>query len=425
MQQPWLTVIGIGEDGFDALSPIAHQALHQADLIIGGDRHLNFLPTSLRHKTQSWRSPLQASIDDLLTHHAKYPDQNLCILASGDPLCHGIGSTLLRSIPSIEMQIIPSLSAFTLARSRLAWSSTEVETLSLCGRDLQHLRPALYPNAKLLLLSSDEQTPNLVCDHLTEWGYGTTQVTVLENLGSPQETHHTTIAQAKFPQPLSRLNTIALQCPPLNSQFSILNSQFSILNSQFSILNSQFSIPDTAYRHDGQLTKQEIRTQTLAALAPFPGQLLWDVGAGCGSIAIEWMRHHPRNRSIAIESHPDRLTHIQHNAKTLGVPTLQIIPGHAPEVLHNLDRPDAIFIGGGITRENVFETCWTALKDSGKLVANGVTLETEMKLFQLQQLHGGHLTRIQIQRAEPIGNFLGWKSLSPITQWQVSKSLTG
>ena len=405
---PWLTIIGIGDDGFDSnfdsLGEIAHHAITTAILIIGGDRHLQFLPKAITCKTITWSSPIQDSIDQLLTHRG----QPVCILASGDPLCHGIATTLLRSIPRSEMQIIPALSAFTLARSRLGWSSTEVETISLCGRDPAFLRAALYPNAKLLVLSSDQHTPNIVCDRLTEWGYGDAEITILEHLGGTKEKQFHTIAHQRFTQPIAALNTIAIQTP----------------NSQFPILNSQFSIPDTQYQHDGQLTKQEIRTLTLAALSPFPGQLLWDVGAGSGSIGIEWMRTHLRNQAIAIESHPDRLANISHNAKNLGVPNLKIIAGRAPEALQNLQRPDSIFVGGGITRSGVFETCWAALNDGGRMVINGVTLETEMKLFQLQQIHGGSLTRIQIQRAEPIGNFLGWKSLSPITQWLVTKPIS-
>ena len=398
---PWLTIVGIGDDGFDSLSEIAHHAIVAAHLIIGGDRHLKFLPHTITCKRLLWSSPIQGSINELLTHRG----QPVCILASGDPLCHGIATTLLRSIPLPEMQIIPDLSAFTLARSRLGWSSTEVETLSLCGRDPTFLRAALYPNAKLLVLSSDQHTPNIVCDRLTEWGYGDANVTILEHLGGPKENQLHTIAHQKFTQSIAPLNTIAIQTH----------------NSPFSIPHSQFSIPDTEYQHDGQITKQEIRSLTLAALVPFPGQLLWDVGAGSGSIGIEWLRSHPRNQAIAIESHPDRLANISHNAKNLGVPNLKIIAGRAPEALQNLQRPDSIFVGGGITRSGVFETCWDALKDGGRMVINGVTLESETKLFQLQQVYGGSLTRIQIQRAEPIGNFLGWKPLSPITQWLVTK----
>jgi precorrin-6Y C5,15-methyltransferase (decarboxylating) len=403
-QNPWLTIIGIGDDGFDSLNEIAHHTITTATLIIGGDRHLQFLPKTITCKLLRWSSPIQTSIDELLTHRG----QPVCILASGDPLCHGIATTLLRSIPLAEMQIIPALSAFTLARSRLGWSSTEVETISLCGRDPAFLRAALYPNAKLLILSSDQHTPNIVCDRLTEWGYSDADITILEHLGGPKENQLHTIAHQRFTQPIAPLNTIAIQTH----------------NVQCSIPYAQFPIPDAQYQHDGQITKQEIRTLTLTALSPFPGQLLWDVGAGSGSIGIEWMRTHPRNQAIAIESHPDRLTNITHNAKNLGVPNLKIIAGRAPEALQNLQRPDSIFVGGGITRSGVFETCWDALNDGGRMVINGVTLEAEMKLFQLKQAYGGSLTRIQIQRAEPIGNFLGWKSLSPITQWLVIKPTT-
>jgi precorrin-6Y C5,15-methyltransferase (decarboxylating) len=181
-------------------------------------------------------------------------------------------------------------------------------------------------------------------------------------------------------------------------------------------------LPDAAYHHDGQLTKREVRAITLAALAPLPGQLLWDIGAGCGSIGIEWMRSHPRCRAIAIEPHPDRRHYMADNAATLGTPDLDIIAGEAPAALQALPSPDAVFIGGGLTTDNLLEICWQALRPGGRLVANAVTVESEQRLLQGHQQYGGTLTRIAIQRAEPLGRFLGWKAMVPVTQWTVTKS---
>lgn len=403
---PWLTILGIGDRGI--LTSIDRTLLTQATLIVGGDRHLKLLrqtyPT-LTAPILQWSSPLQDSITQLLTHRYR----PVCILASGDPLCYGIASTLLKQIPFEEMQIIPHLSAFTLASARLGWSYPEIETLSLCGRDVDLLRALLYPNAKILLLSADRTTPHAVAKLLTQCGYGETLITLLEHLDGPTERQFSQRADQWTHPDCAQLNTLALHCPPHPTGPSASRRIPGL--------------PDHAYQHDGQLTKHEVRSLTLAALAPYPGALLWDVGAGCGSISIEWMRTHPRCQAIAIESHPARLLSIAHNAHHLGVPNLQIIPGRAPESLQNLSQPNVIFIGGGLTRSGVFETCWDALAIGGRLVANGVTLESESRLFELQQHYGGRLTRILIQRAEPIGSFLGWRSLSPITQWVVEKAV--
>ena len=400
---PWLTVLGIGDRG--TLSSIHLTLLTQATLIVGGDRHLTSLqqnhPT-LTAPTLRWSHPIQESIDELLTHRHR----PVCILASGDPLCYGIASTLLKQIPFEEMQIIPNLSAFTLASARLGWSFPEVETLSLCGRDINLLRAVLYPNAKILILSADRTTPHAVAKLLTHCVYGETRMTILEHLDGPTERQFSQRADQWTEPDCAQLHTLALHCPPYPTS---------------NLTHRSPGLPDLAYQHDGQLTKSEIRSLTLAALSPYPGALLWDVGAGCGSISIEWMRTHPRCQAIALESHPARLQSIAHNAHTLGVPNLEIRSGRAPESLQGLPQPDVIFIGGGLTRSGVFETCWDALRLGGRLVANGVTLESESKLFELQQRYGGQLTRISIQRAEPIGSFLGWKSLSPITQWMVEK----
>ncbi len=411
MQTPWLTILGITDRGIASLTPVARTLLDQAHWVVGGDRHLQDLSPTVN--TLRWSSPIQASIDELLTHRGT----PVCILASGDPLCYGIATTLLNQVPREELHIIPNLSAFTLATSRLGWSVPEVETLSLCGRHPDLLRAALYPTAKILVLSADRTTPDTVAEILNQSGYGATEITILEHLDGPHERQFTQRADQWTHPDCAQLNTIALHCP-VQANPNSQNLNWPNPNRRSSRLPG---LPDHLYHHDGQLTKSEIRSLTLAALAPYPGALLWDVGAGCGSIGIEWMRTHPRCRALAIESHADRLRSIAHNAHNLGVPNLQIIAGRAPEALQALPQPDVIFIGGGLTRSGVFETCWNALPSGGRLVANGVTLESEAKLFELQQHHGGTLTRVMVQRAEPIGTFLGWKPLSPITQWQVEK----
>lgn len=399
--QKWLSIIGIGEDGLSGLSSGARLLVEQATTIVGGNRHLAMLPDSPQQKLV-WSSPIEASIQQVLALRG----QPICILASGDPMCYGIGVTFLRYLPIHELTIVPAASAFSLACARLGWSLTEVELLSLCGRDPNLIHAALYPGAQLLILSATQHTPAIVAKLLTQSGFGQSQITVLEHMGGQHERIIEGTATNWHQPSGADLNTIAVQCiaDPGVTGFSRLPG-----------------LPDSAYQHDGQLTKREIRAATLSALAPCPGQLLWDIGAGCGSIGIEWLRSHPRCRAIAIEQHPTRLQYIADNAAALGTPTLQIIAGTAPMVLPDLPQPDAIFIGGGITTPNLFETCWDALRWNGRLVINTVTIAGEQKLLQWQSQFGGELTRLAVQRAEPIGTFLGWKPLAPITQWVAIK----
>lgn len=399
MTQKWLAVVGIGEDGLAGLSPIARSLIDQAAVLVGGDRHLAMLPDDDRERLV-WTSPLRESIEALLRCRGKA----VCVLASGDPMCYGIGVTLLRHIPIAEMTILPAPSAFSLACSRLGWSLTAVEMLSLCNRPPALLHAYLYPNAKLLILSEGKQTPAIVAKLLTQRGFGSSTMTVLERIGGIHERHVTGIASTWYETVLADLNAIAVEC---------------IADPGTTPLPRTSGLPDSAYDHDGQLTKREVRSLTLSALAPTPGELLWDVGAGCGSIAIEWMRSHSRCRAIAIEK--TRTQYIADNAAALGTPGLQIVDGKAPAALKDLPQPNAIFLGGGITTDDMLETCWDALPSGGRLVANVVTVEGERLLFQWQEKVGGTLTRIAIQRAEPIGQFLGWRALAPITQWTVVK----
>ncbi|MBW4659231.1 MAG: precorrin-6y C5,15-methyltransferase (decarboxylating) subunit CbiE [Drouetiella hepatica Uher 2000/2452] len=396
MAQKWLSIVGIGEDGLPGLSPIARSLVDGAEILVGGDRHLAMLPDDDRHRL-IWAVPISRSVDEIVRQRG----QPVCVLASGDPMCYGIGVTLTRQVPIAEITIIPAPSAFSLACARLGWSRSEIETLSLCSRPLALLSTYLYPQAKLLILSEGKHTPAIVAEFLTQRGFGDSRTTVLERLGGAHERQITGIAATWTESNLADLNTIAVEC--------ISDSALSRLPG----------LPDAAYHHDGQITKREVRAVTLSALAPLPGELMWDVGAGCGSIAIEWMRSHPRCRAIAIEK--SRTQYIADNAAALGTPNLQIVEGTAPNALQNLPIPDAIFIGGGITHPGLLETCWNALKPGGRLVANVVTLEGERTLFEWHEKQGGEFIRIGIQRAEPVGKFLGWRSLATVTQWTVMK----
>jgi precorrin-6B C5,15-methyltransferase / cobalt-precorrin-6B C5,C15-methyltransferase len=398
----WLSVVGIGETGLAGLSPLARGLVDRASIIVGGHRHLAMLDPNDRRERMIWTSPIEDSIELILNHRGT----SVCILASGDPLCYGIGVTLLRYISIDQMTIIPAPSTFSLACAKLGWSLTEVETLSLCGRSPDFLAAILAPGAKLLILSAGAQTPQVVADLLTQRGYGDSRITVLEHVGGEQAALISGIARSWSNPDVAALNAIAVEC---------------VIGSGTTPLNRLAGLPDSAYHHDGQLTKREVRAVTLAALAPMPGELLWDVGAGCGSIGIEWLRSHARCRAIAIEQHDRRLQFITDNMAALGTPHLQLVQGKAPEALIGLPTPDAIFIGGGTTSAGLFDTCWNALRSGGRLVANAVTIESELQLLQWQQQVGGELTRISIQRTQSIGSFLGWKPLIPVTQLVVVK----
>jgi precorrin-6B C5,15-methyltransferase / cobalt-precorrin-6B C5,C15-methyltransferase len=399
--EKWLSIIGIGEAGLSALSPLARGLVDRSALVVGGKRHLAMLADSPQTQIL-WTSPIEDSIASIL----KYRGTPVCVLASGDPLCYGIGVTLLRYVSISEMTIIPAPSTFSLACARLGWSLTMVETLSLCGRAPDFLAAILAPGSKLLVLSAGADTPQAVADLLIQRGYGDSRLTVLEHLGGDLEQVISDTARSWARTDVAALNIIAIECR---------------LDVDRTPLNRLPGLPESAYHHDGQLTKREVRAITLAALAPMPGELLWDVGAGCGSIGIEWLRSHPRCQAIAIEQHPQRLQFIADNMSVLGTPHLQLVQGRAPAALADLPTPDAIFIGGGVTVPGLLDTCWAALRSGGRLVANAVTIDSELQLLQWHQQVGGELTRIAIQRTQTIGGFLGWKPLNPITQLVVVK----
>ncbi|QYX31527.1 precorrin-6y C5,15-methyltransferase (decarboxylating) subunit CbiE [Sphaerospermopsis torques-reginae] len=403
--QKWLSIIGIGEDGIQGLSAIALSILNQAKIIIGGERHLAMLPPEDYREKIKWKSPFHSSITEIINRRGE--GKSICILASGDPMCYGVGATIIKHIPIDEITIIPSPSAFSLACSRLGWNFTETETLSLCGRPVSLLQSYIYSGAKLLILSAGKNTPKNVAEILTKRGYGNSKITVLERMGGMNERVFTGVANSWKERDIASLNTIAVEC---------------IADLGITGLSRFPGLPDSAFHHDGQLTKREVRAVTLSTLAPLPGELLWDIGAGCGSISIEWMRSNMRCGAIAIEQNTNRLNYIADNAAALGTPNLQIIAGKSPEVIQNLPTPDAIFIGGGVTAPGLFDICWNALKIGGRMVANVVTLEGEKTLFEWYEKVGGNFTRISIQRAEPIGKFLGWKGMSQVTQWVAYKS---
>lgn len=395
----WLSIVGIGADGLAGVAPAARALIDAAEVLVGGTRHLGMVNGAAERLT--WETPLSRTVDAIAARRGR----RVVVLATGDPMWFGIGVTLARRFAREEIAVLPHLSAFSLAAARLGWPLADVETITLHGRPLDLLALHLAPGARLLILSEDGGTPARVAAYLRDRGWGRSALTVLENLGGADERTVRGIAAQWNAAPCGDLNTIALEC---------------VADSGTRLLGRTPGLPDDAFAHDGQLTKREVRAATLAALTPLPGQVLWDVGAGCGSIGIEWMRAARGARAIAIERAPQRQALIAQNAAALGVPKLRIVAGTAPEALAELEPPDAVFIGGGVC-EAVIESCWSALKPAGRLAANAVTLAGETCLLAAQARRGGDLTRIAVSRADAIGGRAAWRPLMPVTQWSVTK----
>ena len=399
---PWLTVVGIGEDGFAGLGKNARRALLGASRVIGSQRQLDLLPACIRAERQTWPRPFA------LAPVLAQGNTPTCVLASGDPMLFGVGASLARVVAREDMQVLPAPSSFSLAAARMRWPLQDVVTLSVVARPVAALNAHLHSGVRLLVLSNDASSPAIIARLLREQGFGPSRLTVLEHLGGPAERRVEASASDWKDPPVAALNLIAIDC---------------LADASARPLSRIGGLPDSAFEHDGQLTKRDVRAVTLARLAPLPGQLLWDVGAGSGSIGIEWMRTWPSCRTLAIEADEGRQQLIERNRDALGVPGLQLIRGKAPQALAGLERPDAIFIGGGVTREGVLDTCWQQLKPGGRLVANAVTLQSEMLLMSWRERHGGELTRIHIAQAQPLGEFDTWRQALPITLLDVTKPL--
>ena len=399
---PWLTVIGIGEDGFKGLGRNARHAVLRAARIIGGQRQLDLLPVCVRGERQLWPSPF--SLAPLLARRG----EPVCVLASGDPMFYGVGASLARQVPAEEMLILPAPSSVSLAAARLGWALQDVMTLSVVARPLTALNAHLASGVRLLVLSNDGQSTAAIAALLAESGFGPSRLSVFEHLGGAAERRVDGVAHAWPHAAVADLNLVAIDC---------------LADADAPRLSRLAGLPDVAFKHDGQLTKRDVRAMTLARLAPLPGELLWDVGAGSGSIGIEWMRAHPSCRALAIEADAGRQGLIEHNRDALGVPGLQLVRGTAPAALGGLETPDAIFIGGGVTRDGVLETCWQHLRPGGRLVANAVTLQSEMTLMAWRARHGGELTRLHVAQAQPLGEFDTWRQALPITLLDVIKPL--
>lgn len=399
---PWLSIIGIGEDGVSGLGERARAAISAATVVFGGKRHLELATPLIAGEARPWPQPFDTAMQAVIALRG----QKVCVLASGDPFFFGVGVTLSRHVDAQEYIAIPSPSAFSLAASRLGWALQDIETVSLHGRSLDLVRPLLHPGRKVLALTSDETGPAALATLLSGNGFGQSRLTVLEALGGEQERVRATMADDFALGDIHVLNIVAIDV---------------VASKDARILPLACGLEDALFGHDGQISKREIRALTLSALSPRRGELLWDIGAGSGSIGIEWMLRHSSMRAIAIESHAGRAVQIGHNATAMGVPGLRIIKGTAPDALDGLPRPDAIFIGGGGSEPGVFDAAMEALGADGRLVANAVTLEMEAVLLAAHARLGGSLSRLEVSRVAPVGSMFGWRPAMPITQWVWTK----
>lgn len=397
----WLTIIGMGEDGYDGLSAHARQTLAQAEVIVGSERLLGFLPPHAA-ETHHWPQPFSAVLDRITSLRGRHT----VILATGDPMNYGVARKLLTFISFSEVEIIPHLSAFSLAAARMGWSLPDCDTLTLHGRDAANIEAFIQPGVRLLVLTAGQETIPEVARRLCARKFEKSEITVLENMGGERERQSSFLADDVPSTEFSDLNTLAIRC---------------VASTDARILSRLAGLPDDAFLHDGQLTKREVRAATLAALSPAPDQLLWDVGAGCGSIAIEWMRSSRGCEAIAFEHDAERLKMIAVNADRLGTPRLKVVAGSAPATLAELPAPDAVFIGGGLGIPGVFETAWEALKPGGAMVVNVVTIEGELHLYDLHEKHSGDLSRIEVSHLTYVGRLRALKPRMAVTQWRTRK----
>ncbi|KIF79106.1 precorrin-6Y methyltransferase [Streptomyces sp. 150FB] len=401
-----LSVVGIGADGWPGLTDAARHALRDAEVLIGAPRQLDLLPDGCAGERVAWPSPLRPAVPALLAAHAR---RRVCVLASGDPMFYGIGRAVCEEAEGAGApppRVLPHPSSVSYACARLGWPLEDTEVVTLVGRPAGGLTAALHQHRRILVLGAGPATPAEVAALLRARGYGPSRLRVLEQLGGERERTVTGTAETWAEPPGDPLNVIAVECRRA---------------ADAGRLGVTPGLPDSAYEHDGQLTKRHVRAATLSALAPAPGELLWDVGGGSGSIAVEWMRAHRACRAVSVERDPLRAERIARNADALGVPALRVVTGAAPAALAGLPAPDAVFVGGGLTVPGLLEACWDALPPGGRLVANTVTLESEALLAGWYGRVGGELVRLAVAHAVPVGGFTGWRQAMPVTQWSVTK----
>ncbi|MDG2298443.1 MAG: precorrin-6y C5,15-methyltransferase (decarboxylating) subunit CbiE [Planktomarina sp.] len=395
----WLHIVGIGEDGLEGLTSATRAVVQSAEVIIGGERH-HRLSNAVSGERLKWPSPFEALIGKLITLRGR----RVVVLATGDPLWFSVGARIGREIDLEEIVYHPQLSAFQLASARMGWSMADVETLTVHGRPVEQMISFIQPEQRLIILTTGEKTPGEIAEFLTIRGFGQSKLTVLSAMGGDNEQTFTGIAKT-WNHEVPPFNTLAVEC---------------VAVSNAALLPRVPGLPDEFFENDGTMTKREMRALTIAKLMPMRGALMWDIGSGCGSVAIEWMRAARYAKAIGIEPRADRRLMASKNALALGTPQLQLVDGLAPMALTNLPAPDAVFVGGGLTEE-VFDVAWAALKPLGRFVANSITLESEQTLMVLHKKYQGDLSRIAASRLEPVGRYNGWRPFMPVTQWSLVK----
>jgi precorrin-6Y C5,15-methyltransferase (decarboxylating) len=393
----WLTIVGLGEDGSAGLSDASRNALARAEIVIGPARHLALLP-DLKCARLIWPVPFEDGITMLLTHRRK----QVVMLASGDPFWFGAGSVVTRHLDPAEWIAYPASSTFTLAAARLGWPIDDSACLGLHAAPFTRLRPHLVPGRRAIVLVRDGDAVAGLAYYLSDQGFGASSIAVLEALGGPRERiRHATATTLAFDD---IMHPVAIGI---------------IFAGEGAVLPTASGIPDDWFAHDGQISKRPIRALTLSALAPRPGETLWDIGTGSGSIAIEWLLAHPATKAIGFEVNAERAVRARSNAEALGVDRLRVVEGRAPGILIDQPLPDVVFIGGGLST-SLLETLWKQLPQGTRLVANAVTLESEALLAQWHEAKGGTLLRIDLAQAAPLGTRRGWQASYPVLQWSVT-----
>jgi precorrin-6B C5,15-methyltransferase / cobalt-precorrin-6B C5,C15-methyltransferase len=396
-----IEVIGLSARGWSDLPERLRTLIQQAEVLLGSPRQLSLIPQFSDQQRLPWPSPLREGLPRLLSEVAR---SRVVALASGDPLLAGIGSTLIEMLGAAAVRIHPAVSSVALARARMGWSEESTQLVRLRGDDLDVVRRYVFPGRRLIILSRDADSPAAVAQLLSDAGYGDSVITVLADLDTDTESRIDMTAR-DWRGLVPALNVTCVTCAGSHAAESLAPG-----------------LPDRVFDHDGQLTKRDLRASAMAHLMPRPGELLWDVGAGAGSIAIEWLRSDPGCRAIAVERDLDRVKRIRSNAEALGVPGLEVLHGQAPEVLASLSKPDAVFVGGGASGETL-EHSWLALQPGGRMVVHAVTQETEMIVVDSWKRYGGELSRLSVEHLEPIGRYHGWRPARAVVQWSSIKDL--
>lgn len=382
----------------DDLGPAARTALADAELVMGPARHLALLADAFTCPASEWPVPFAEGVARLIAQRGR----RVVMLASGDPFWFGAGASVVRHLDRHEWVAIPAPSTFTLAAARLGWPLQDMPCLGLHAAPLERLRPYLGPGRRVLALLRDGEAVAEIAAYLGQQGFGPSMLHVLEALGGPRERIRSARADALLFADVAHPVVVGIDCAGEGGTMPVTAG-----------------LPDDWFASDGQITKRPVRALTLSALAPRAGELLWDIGAGSGSVGIEWLLAHPANRACAIEADPVRAERARANAARLGVDRLEIVIGTAPDVLPSGALPDAVFIGGGLSQA-LLDALWAHLPGGTRLVANAVTLESEALLALWHGRKGGDLLRIELADAAPLGGRHGWRARYPVVQWSVT-----